>query len=445
MSQTRTECARFEQILSAEDEGHELPQDDQIFTRAHAAACADCATLLAASDVLADPQAAEPALQDELARRRWLDQLVEREALGEPVLPVRASRRSAVIAVTAAAIAAAGLAVALWALDDGGQPHPALVADVEPARTGPQVIAATADARVLHTRLQPGDTLLQGQTLSAGTGTVIARISPAVTVELDSGGELRLAAVNTPDLNLWIERGRLRSIVAPLQPGQRYVVATRHGEVEAHGTAFEVQVDQQGASVQVTEGSVWVREKGRDQRTLSAGDRAVMGRVPDSAATATLAAPDRHKLVASAGGPAAPDAAPDAEHSPTPDPKALLDSAREALLPRRWHDAAADYRRLVAEFPEYAEADTARVALGELLIDRLGDAAGALQSFEAYLAHHPDGTLALEAGFGKARALRATGQTELERKALEAFLARFPEAVQAGPARQRLLELGRSR
>jgi len=441
MKQTRTDCEHFERILSIGDEGHAVAQDDQTFARAHAAACPDCATLIAAGDVLGDPAAAELAPQDELARRRWLDQLLEREARGEPVLPARASRRNALIATGAVVLVAAGLLVALWDLGDGEQPHPSPTANAAPAGTGPQVISAAADARVLHARLQPGDALLQGQTLSAGSGKMIARISPAVTVELCSNGELELAALDTPELSLWLERGRLVSAVTSLQPGQRYVVATRFGEVEARGTVFEVQVHGAGARVHVTEGSVAVREQGREERTLKAGAHAVMSRAADSGATAALAEPGKHKLVAAADDLPASVPAPAARKGSGLKPTDLLDRAREARLQRRWPEAAAEYRTLVSEFPDLAEADTARVALGELLLDRLHDATDALQSFEQYLARHPEGALALEARFGKARALRATGQTALERTALQDFLARFPEAVQAEPARQRLREL----
>ena len=74
-------------------------------------------------------------------------------------------------------------------------------------------------------------------------------------------------------------------------------------------------------------------------------------------------------------------------------------------------------------------------------LDRLGQPGRALGLFDRYLARSKRGTLAQEAAYGRARALRKLGRRQAEIESLERFLRTYPGAVQAGLARQRLAEL----
>ena len=82
------------------------------------------------------------------------------------------------------------------------------------------------------------------------------------------------------------------------------------------------------------------------------------------------------------------------------------------------------------------EAHAALVPYGELQLSRLGDASGALVSFDRYLA--AGGALAEEASFGRVRALRALGRKAEEREAIESYLRRFPNGAAATSLRARL-------
>jgi hypothetical protein len=86
----------------------------------------------------------------------------------------------------------------------------------------------------------------------------------------------------------------------------------------------------------------------------------------------------------------------------------------------------------------------ARVSLGTLELDRLGQPAAALRSFEAYLAARPRGPLAEEAAHGRAQALRALGRTCDEIRALRAFLRDHPAALHHRRAARRLADAERS-
>jgi len=108
---------------------------------------------------------------------------------------------------------------------------------------------------------------------------------------------------------------------------------------------------------------------------------------------------------------------------------ALLAEARELRAAGRYVAAGSTYGRLQREYPGSAEARAALVSFGELQLSQLGDAAGALRSFDAYL--RSAGSLAQEASYGKIRALRALGRRTEEQAATAAFLARYPKSVQA--------------
>jgi tetratricopeptide (TPR) repeat protein len=147
-----------------------------------------------------------------------------------------------------------------------------------------------------------------------------------------------------------------------------------------------------------------------------------------------------------------PSAASPSSSSPEAAPPASSGSARPletaAELFRRANQerrsgsaqrAARLYRLLQQRHPDSREASASRLALARLLLDRLGDAEGALRLFDAYLAG--GGVLSQEALLGRALALGQLGRTADERAAWESFLARYPDSVHAERARQRLEQL----
>lgn len=119
----------------------------------------------------------------------------------------------------------------------------------------------------------------------------------------------------------------------------------------------------------------------------------------------------------------------------------LLRRAQKRRASRDWRGAAASYRLLLTKFPTSSAARAARVALGMLALDHLGDPAGALRIFDAYLRATRRGVLAQEAAYGRIRALRRLGRRAAEKRALRSFLKYYPVALQAPLVKRRIEEL----
>jgi len=121
----------------------------------------------------------------------------------------------------------------------------------------------------------------------------------------------------------------------------------------------------------------------------------------------------------------------------------LLAEAQALRAARDWQGAAAAYGAIVDSHGGSTEARSAAISAATIRLDHLGDPRGALRMFDGYLARHGAGALAQEAAWGRCRALRALGREAEELRALEAFVAAYPGALEADRARSRLLEIGK--
>jgi hypothetical protein len=117
-----------------------------------------------------------------------------------------------------------------------------------------------------------------------------------------------------------------------------------------------------------------------------------------------------------------------------PNPSAeLFAEANRARRDGRGAASLALYGQLIEQYPGTAEAQHARLTVGELALQK-GDAARALSLFTAY----GEGPLAAEALWGRARAYRALGRAHEERFTLKQLVDRFPRAPCSIAARRRL-------
>ncbi|HXN32120.1 MAG TPA: hypothetical protein VN894_09670, partial [Polyangiaceae bacterium] len=136
----------------------------------------------------------------------------------------------------------------------------------------------------------------------------------------------------------------------------------------------------------------------------------------------------------------APPASPQAE-TPQVDTASSLFAGANAERRRNHAGAAISlYEELQGRYPGSEEARVSHVSLGRLLLDRAMWSEG-LSQLDDYLAAAPDGMLAPEALFGKARALGMLGRLDEERGQWVGLLTKFPNSVYAAQARRRIEEI----
>lgn len=133
---------------------------------------------------------------------------------------------------------------------------------------------------------------------------------------------------------------------------------------------------------------------------------------------------------------------PVVEPEATPSAAELLARGNAARGRGENQEAARLYRLLQENYPQSREQRISRIALGRLMLDRLGNPAAALSEFEYYLARHPSGTLAEEARVGRALALGKLGRRTQERAAWQDLIENHPSSPHVGRAERRVDELG---
>jgi TolA-binding protein len=179
-------------------------------------------------------------------------------------------------------------------------------------------------------------------------------------------------------------------------------------------------------------GAFAVIERARDAKPVSEPIQPMIEALPPAAPVPTA-------LLSDPG--AVPKLDPPVERSLEPTAAELFAQANEA---RRRGDAAGAVQRygaLQRRFPRSPEASLSHVALGRLVLDRLGDPLRALAEFDAYLAENRKGELVEEALVGRALSLQRLGRTADERDAWRALVVAFPNSLSASLAKARLAVL----
>jgi ferric-dicitrate binding protein FerR (iron transport regulator) len=420
------DCQRWVELADREAVGEDLPTEARAFQHAHAATCAECAQEAAIWRALKAPTV-------ELAPgevERLVGLAAAQRSSASPI-GLRQGWKAAVFA--GGAIACAAALILWWSgtleRDPVGGGHLLAKAGASVGARLRRIPAARGGA----SRPQPVESASQAH---------CSEVIPGAMVCLASGTVLASRQLDGPDRVLEVARGRAVVSLAPQPPGTSFSLSSASGKVTAVGTIFSVEVRADGSTIaRVVEGHVRVRSGASGTtHSLAAGQALHLGEPQPT----SLLDQDRDldlELLSLSGSmerdvphPATVAKAADTRGAPGALPD-TLEYARSLRAGGDFQRAADVYRRIHAANPQSPSGRAALVSLGELLLS-LHDAQGALSTFDSYLAG--GGPLAQEAAFGRARALRALNRPADERKAIDRFVAAYPNAPQSRILRARL-------
>jgi hypothetical protein len=229
------------------------------------------------------------------------------------------------------------------------------------------------------TSLREGDEIHSGETGSAalglGRGTTLALASASQVRVIEAGSTRRFLLMH----------GRVDASVAKLRSDERLLVTTPDSEVKVRGTRFSVKVTgapagcggvRQRSTVDVQEGTVWVRSQG-GERILTAGqsfarpcETTNISAQPQEATAPSAVAPAEQpkdvpalaprRRAPSSAAVKAPAEAP-APESQLAEQNDLLSSAMAAARAGQHDVALRRLDTLLARFPEGPLSETARI------------------------------------------------------------------------------------
>lgn len=414
------ECQRWAELADLEALGEPLPGDGRAFQLAHQSSCADCAREAALWRGLRQSETETAPSETEV------------QAILSRAVAQRARRRAGVV-IAIGGVAACAASLLLWF---SGRPQSHSTAADPQARLVAPKAPASPSASVAPR--------LEQASAAAGTPAGEASCSevvPGAVVCAARGSVLGRRSLSGPAREVEVVLGRAVVSLAPQPPGTSFSLTTGAGKVTAVGTIFAVDVSADGTAVaRVVEGKVLARfgldgaahpiEAGQmlrlgdeQPRTLSDQERA------SDLALLALSSVQPHVATSAASTP------PPAGSADRAAPRDMLAYARSLRANGDFAQAADVYRKIHAQNPQSASGRAALVSLGDLLLT-LHDPQGALHAFDAYLTG--GGALAQEAAFGRVRALRGLNRAGDEQRAIEHFLATYPDAPQSRVLRARL-------
>jgi len=260
----------------------------------HLAGCEVCREELAAiqayDSLIEDVQSSELPELDFQSMELTLSR--EAEAISRQMV-ARQKRRSLMPYYAAIALAAAvGLAIWAWprlqpdeapvaeteTVEEAAEPETSAPVVEESPRLEPVVTLAAGEARRVDGEepvdLAVGDALDEGAALATGDdGELHVRLSDGTGVRLASGTELSLARTREDAVRLALEGGSVAQQVAPLSNGSTFVVLCAGYEVEVTGTRFVVSYVDDVVGVDLSEGSLVVRDPDGNETALRAPAR----------------------------------------------------------------------------------------------------------------------------------------------------------------------------
>ncbi len=444
-----TELARWDALLERDAAGEPLIADERAFIADYAARNPEAAEELELLRALST--ALQRAPLPELAGDQQLIGRVFEQGRAEQ----RAKRRRGSLAIGLALAAA----VALW----WARPH--LVPPVEQARAFSATMKLTAPAAgvALDGEVAVAETpVRQGQRIETHAAGACFQFDRNARACLGPHSVVRVASLGATVL-LSLEQGVVAAELEHQVTGAAFGLQTGSVVVRAVGTRFGLEISA-GSFLNVSSGVVEVSGDGPLYRVrapsrtelgthrilpLTISDQQALDQVLNPARV--VPAPATRDAEPTPSSAAAEPAvvrsksvvAPPSASAGAATAGELLARARTERAAGAMQDAAKSYRHLIGEYPNSAEALTARVALGQLELSAFGNASAALGHFSEYLRR--GGPLEQEARYGQVRALSALGRTAEEKQAIEGFLGKYPKAMQSPALQERLKALARLR
>ncbi len=467
------------EIAMARDLDGAIPPEREKACLEHLAACEACRTTQGLLERLASTDLAGglDGPLDALNARRAVDAVLERyeAALGAPSRAFLRPRKRIWLPAAAAAVLLAIGATAFVVSGGFGSGAPSIRRSTKvkaPAATallsGSRFVLLVGAVTMGDSNAGADSPLELGAPLRTQSGRAIAELPYGVAFAAESGTELYVSAPEQGAIAVRLTGGEALFAADPGVERSGFSVVTDAGRIEVKGTAFSVSVGQGGVRVSMLDGEVRIVEADGTARSLGAGFTATLGNpaiVQNSAEIAALLAtrardlkglrlalhiPEERLAMPVAGDSAAAAGPAEKSRVPLGSPRAaqpsiaeLMAAAREQKSKADWAAAARTYEELIAVYANSDEAFVARLSLGGLHLRNLGNPARALECYDGYLAARAGGSLAYEALWGEAEALRALGRKDDERRALEALVAEYPSGLNTAAAKNRLAELSR--
>lgn len=424
--------------------------------------------------------------QDDLHRRRWVNDIVE-QVSAQGVLGVKQPKQKGfepsmywrVFAAAVSFVAIALIGVFIWRIEWNEELAPSLPvvhSDFESSSSVGRVAMITGSVSAYGTPIFANHSLHAGEEIRTQSGNAAVHLAGGVVVYLDAQTAVTLTRPNIQPAQILLRKGRIVAAVDKSNNGQvAFTVATFNGRVDVTGTLFSMEAKQADVTVQVLKGTVLATDNSKHTKKVSGGHALVLGahdvrplaveevaslqegklllapfrasKIPLDEAIEPQQIPveptsvDRTATTSSAK--VEPDVAVKEQHSlaPVHNHMSLMTIARQHRQAKDWDGAVKTYQLILQQSEDFTELGIALNALGDLLLEYKGQPLSALVYYDKYLAQHPNGVLAQEAAFGRIRALKQLNRFSDEAVALQEFIDVYPKAVQTSLVQKRLWEL----
>jgi hypothetical protein len=359
------------------------------------------------------------------------------------------------------------------------RPALALVAVFAMALAASVIFLVRREQPALSFAIEPGH--MRGEPgafyASVGHDPLALRFSDGSRVDITPGTRARVAATTPRGASVLVESGQLRAEIVH-RPGADWSVSAGPYVVRVTGTSFDVAWNPDGELViQMRSGAVLVHGPGAEAGVLVRDQQRFVGRAHAEVATPERApeplSPPARELRArtATASPTPPSTAASAAPETRPAEKAteswsaLVAGGRYADVVQQAERAGFESTLATADIADLAAlADAARFsgraslaerALSSLrsrfasapaarsaayllgrMADDAGNARGAIEWYDRYLAEAPSGSLAPEALGRRMLALRRLGELASSKRAADDYLRRFPEGTYNGVARE---------